>query len=72
MRSMKTMPGSPLSHAMSTIRENTSRARSFETTAPVRGLTRSYSESLFTALMKSSVSATEQLKLVSCVLSFFA
>ncbi len=64
MRSMNTMPGSPVRHAARTTREKTSRARSRPVTCPVRGLIRSYSPSAARASMKASVAATEMLKLV--------
>ncbi len=47
----------------------TSRARSFPTTALVLGWNRSYSASASTAVMKASVMATEMLKLVILVVS---
>ncbi len=64
MRSMKTMPGSPVRHAARTMRAKTSRARSRPVTCPVRGLIRSYSPSAASASMNVSVAATEMLKLV--------
>ncbi len=69
MRSMKMMPGSPVAWAFSTMRSKMSRARSVFTTAPERGLTRSYVPSARTASMKASVIATERLKFVNRLVS---
>src|SRR3712207_4652498 len=68
--SIKTTPGSPLSHAPSTIFAKSSRARTVLTTSPSLGLTRSKSPSSPTASIKASVMATEMLKLLIWSLSF--
>ena len=68
-RSRNTMPGSPLFHALSTIRSNTSRARTMRTVSPVCGATSGYSSSLSTASMNASVRPTEMLKLLIWVRS---
>ena len=68
-RSRKTIPGSPLVQAMSTMRSKTSVALSFPTTLRFRGLMRSYSPSFCRASMKPSVRPTEILKLVIALLS---
>jgi len=65
IRSMKMIPGSPFRHDESTICSNTFRAESLATTSREWGFTRLYSSSLSTAFMKSSVRATEMLKLFS-------
>ena len=64
IRSMNTMPGSPVRHAARTIRSKTSFARSRPVTSPLCGLISSYSPPEASASMKRSVAATEMLKLV--------
>ena len=64
IRSMKTIPGSPVRQAARTIRSKTSLAESRSTTCPVCGFTRSYSVPAARASMNRSVAATEMLKLV--------
>ncbi len=65
MRSIKTTPGSPVFQARETSLSNTSLAFSLPSTSPEWEFTRSYSLPDFTASMKSAVTATERLKLVS-------
>ena len=62
--SIKTTPGSPLSHAPSTIFLKRSLALTVFMTSPSRGFLSSKSRSTSTAYMNSSVMATEMLKLL--------
>ena len=64
IRSMKTMPGSPVRQAARTMRSKTSFAERRPTSRRVWGLMRSYSSPLESASMKTSVAATEMLKFV--------
>ena len=64
IRSMNTMPGSPVRHAARTIRSKTSLADSRPVTCLVCGSIRSYSSPRARASMNCSVAATEMLKLV--------
>ena len=69
MRSMITMPGSPLRQALAMIWSKTWRARVLPAGSPSCGLTSVYSSSRSTAPMNSSVTATEMLKFVSVRMS---
>ena len=68
--SMNITPGSPVSQAIRTIWSNTCTASSCPTTSLVRGLTRSYSSPAEYLAMKSSVTATDMLKLLRFLPSF--
>ena len=63
--SMKMIPGSPVSHALSTISSNTVSALIFPAVSPLLGFMRLYVLWDVNASMKASVTATEMLKFVN-------